>query len=465
MPNPRKSKSNKQPASPSQGGLPTGQAGFTLIEILVSTVIFTVVVVAMLSLFNYVLKINRRSEALRQASQGSRDFIEFLVKEIRNGQIDYYVANGTTYTDRINPSSPCSAPGAVGSPVTGAATYSPEENKLGLITTEGQEECFYYGDTSGSYVGNGNFASPSGTLVLQKYGITSEQILNPPNFRVDSLKFIIRPICDPYTQACLPGPNWPQIQPSVNIFIKFEVLLPTGEQVPIYYQSSVSSNLYDVPSLGSAGCPAAPGTLTGLVGYWKFDDDPSSLTAKDSTGFTNDGTLINGPVWTSGKYCGGLTFDGVDDYAEFGAPSQLDFATGSFTYSFWVKQTTQVGTNDIPFSKGGGCIGCTGWDMEFAYDSVSNTYGWGANLSDGSQNIAAASYQSFNQWILLTTVVDRANGLISSYENGVPVEENSLGTLGSVDSSSTLRLGENEFGANHFHGLIDDVRIYNRVLS
>ena len=60
-------------------------AGFTLMEIVVATTLFAIVFSSLLGLFNYILKINRKSEALRQASQGARDFVEYLVKEIRNG--------------------------------------------------------------------------------------------------------------------------------------------------------------------------------------------------------------------------------------------------------------------------------------------------------------------------------------------------------------------------------------------
>jgi prepilin-type N-terminal cleavage/methylation domain-containing protein len=65
------------------------QQGFTLMEIVVSTTIFAVVLTMTLAIFNYALKINRRTEALRQTTQGMRNFTEFLVKEIRNGKIEY----------------------------------------------------------------------------------------------------------------------------------------------------------------------------------------------------------------------------------------------------------------------------------------------------------------------------------------------------------------------------------------
>jgi len=217
-----------------------GQAGFTLMEIMVATVIFAVIAVETLALFNYVLKINRRAEALRQAAQGVRDFVEFVVKEVRNGQIDYYVGNGTVYTPGIGP---CVPPGVVGAPATGAATYSLQENRLGIINTDNIQECFYYGDSSGTWMGGGNFTGGS-NLVLQKNGVSGAQILNPPNFHVDNLMFYIRPLKDPYTTTG----GLAKVQPFVTIIIKFVVTLPTGEQVPIYYQTSVSSNKYDIPN-------------------------------------------------------------------------------------------------------------------------------------------------------------------------------------------------------------------------
>lgn len=227
-------------------------AGFTLMEITVASMIFAIVVVSLLSLFNYVLKINRRTEALRQASQGMRNFTEYLVKEIRNGSIDYYVSGGTALQSRISATSPCGPPG-----VLGADSYALKDNKLGLINTDNLQECIYFAKADGSYVDTvgGNpttFTAPSSSnyvLAMQRAGVSGVQILNPANFKVEKLSFIIRPICDPYTASCTSySGNYPKLQPFVTIFAKFVANLPTGENVPIYYQTSVSSNQYDIPN-------------------------------------------------------------------------------------------------------------------------------------------------------------------------------------------------------------------------
>lgn len=223
-------------------------SGFTLMEIVVATTIFAIAVTSLLSLFNYVLKINRRSQALAQASEGMRNFIEFLAKEIQNGQIDYDIAGGQTYTTSI---SPCSAPGTANTSIgAGAAsTYSTQENKIGIINTDGLQECIFYSKPDGTYAGAGVFNSSSGSnsVAVWQSGAASAQVINPSNFTIDNLMFLVRPICDPYS-ICTDYGGLPKIQPYVTIIVKFTTSLPTGEKVPIYYQTTVSENKYDIPN-------------------------------------------------------------------------------------------------------------------------------------------------------------------------------------------------------------------------
>lgn len=236
-----------------------GQDGFTLMEIIVATTIFATVSAAMLALFNYTLVINRRSEALRQATQGMRNMMELIVKEIRNGQINYLVQPGGSLPAAAI--GPCTPPVFSGGPpyTSVGPTYDFEDNRLGLISLEGDEECLYLGygkEIAGqykNYVGSGIFKSnttvgspnynPNPVLVLQKKNMTTET-LNPPNFSVESLKFYIRPTKDPYS----PLGGYSKTQPYVTISARFSLKLPTGESVKINYQTSVSTNKYDVPN-------------------------------------------------------------------------------------------------------------------------------------------------------------------------------------------------------------------------
>ena len=80
-------------------------------------------------------------------------------------------------------------------------------------------------------------------LKINKNNSVTEDI-NPPNFTVDFLAFYVRPIIDPYTN--IPNGSLAKIQPMVSFAMQFTAKLPTGEQVPIYYQTSVSSDKFDV---------------------------------------------------------------------------------------------------------------------------------------------------------------------------------------------------------------------------
>lgn len=233
--------------------------GFTLMEILVATALFGTIVAALMTMFNYTIKINRRTEALRQATQGMRDMMEFIVKEVRNGQIDYRVQNGDTAMSAVGPcTAPAVAPSSVGK------TYSQSsfaDNRLGILNETGSAECFYLaygpgnqaGQSVATYVGAGVFGSSptsnsSPILAFQKDvpGLPVENMM-PSNLSVQKIYFNIRPACDPNSPYCpVPYSGYPKMQPMVDILAEFRVNLPTGETTDIYYQTSVSSTKYDI---------------------------------------------------------------------------------------------------------------------------------------------------------------------------------------------------------------------------
>jgi hypothetical protein len=118
---------------------------------------------------------------------------------------------------------------------------------------DGERECFYWAPPSG------NGSKPSGALSdndfrnagfnslflvkqLPTGSNSSPQQLNPQNFNIDLLKFYVRPNRDPYAIPSV------KIQPSVTLIIQFTVTLGTGEKVTIPYQTTISTNNYDIPS-------------------------------------------------------------------------------------------------------------------------------------------------------------------------------------------------------------------------
>ncbi|MHC4694214.1 MAG: hypothetical protein ACYS67_15840, partial [Planctomycetota bacterium] len=82
--------------------------------------------------------------------------------------------------------------------------------------------------------------------------------------------------------------------------------------------------------------------LGDLVAHWPLDEG-SGTTAYDSAG-GNDGTLMSGPVWVSGRMGGGLQFNGSSSYVDCGNHTSLNI-TSAITLALWVN-TNDSGNDD-----------------------------------------------------------------------------------------------------------------------
>jgi prepilin-type N-terminal cleavage/methylation domain-containing protein len=186
-------------------------SGFTLVEVLVSTALFVTVVSAMLGLFNYTLKINRRVQALREVVQGTRTFAETITREIRNGRIDYdswsYECNVEKYSTRGNTS-------------------------LGLISKSGDRLCFFFSNDK-MYLTK---QTPSGE--------STSPIFDSANFTVvpGTFHFTISPTKDPNTAV---NGQFPKLQPMVTIAGQFLINNGAGNSTTINYQTTISTDVYD----------------------------------------------------------------------------------------------------------------------------------------------------------------------------------------------------------------------------
>ncbi len=92
--------------------------------------------------------------------------------------------------------------------------------------------------------------------------------------------------------------------------------------------------------------------MDALVGYWKLDDGAGSIVA-DSSGQNGNGELWGGADWCEGYMGGGLEFDGVDGYVDFGPGNGQFDLEEEVTLSIWVNQWDMGNGQDDPwFGKG-----------------------------------------------------------------------------------------------------------------
>ncbi len=195
--------------------------------------------------------------------------------------------------------------------------------------------------------------------------------------------------------------------------------------------------------------PTSPVTNTsGLVGYWDFDSRSGNSLA-DSSGNGNAATLIGTGALVTGVSGSAVSLDGQTGYVDAGNPASLQLTKG--TVGAWIK------TSDA----GSGYRSIIG--KRDAYDLILNnnfvgTYDWGSftdnftnvNLADNTWHYVAMSFQS-----------GVPNGTIV-YVDGV---QKLVTTVVTPNQVSGLDIGNESATIQNFKGSIDEVRIYNRVLS
>ena len=221
----------------------------------------------------------------------------------------------------------------------------------------------------------------------------------------------------------------------------------------------------------ATGSTLSPGSNNGLVGHWSFDGkDVVSGKVKDRSGSGNDGSpsgIATSTFYTTGKLGQAFNFDGTDDYIETGNTSTLNFErTDRFSVGVWVKTaTTQTGREIL----GNGAYSQNGWSV-INIDTNQVRFAL-ANSSSNRVVIDAnppASYYA-GSWTYIVFTYDGtslASGVISYMNGGLVTQDTVSDTLSaSILTANSFRIGYGYHTSNIFNGLIDDVRIYNRVLS
>ncbi|HHE76850.1 MAG TPA: LamG domain-containing protein [Candidatus Parcubacteria bacterium] len=194
-----------------------------------------------------------------------------------------------------------------------------------------------------------------------------------------------------------------------------------------------------------------------LVGYWSFDGSTiNGTTVQDLSGNGNDGT-IHGATPTIGKVGQALSFDGVDDYVDCGNDESLNI-TDEITIEAWVKG---IYSGD---SKGLICKGQSGNAVDVNYYVFFNGGQARFYIGDGTIYNGIYSYPlTDNQWYYLVFTLDATH--LNLYIDG----EFYTRTTRMIDPKTNdkkLTIGDlNTVHGFPFHGLIDEVRIYNRALS
>jgi len=199
----------------------------------------------------------------------------------------------------------------------------------------------------------------------------------------------------------------------------------------------------------------------GLVEYWTLNDGVGSV-ASDSSGNGNDGTLTNmdpATDWVLGQVGIALDFDGVDDYVIKSNPSGIPNTNQPMTISLFVNPSSRSGIqNFVVINDIVGVGGEATNAVQLGFDTTETFLAWKAG---GATLVDSNFTPSVNTWYHLVYTYDGTTSTI--YVDGV--SKNTSTVALQPGSVASVWLGTYNGASELFQGIIDDVRIYNRVLT
>ncbi|MBW8001314.1 MAG: hypothetical protein FVQ80_04760 [Planctomycetes bacterium] len=210
---------------------------------------------------------------------------------------------------------------------------------------------------------------------------------------------------------------------------------------------------------------------TGLIGHWRLDETSGTI-ANDSNG-TNHGTLVNGPIWTSGILGGALNFDGTNDYVALPDNNPIWLPQNDFTVSAWVyfeRDSVREFILDLNHGMSSAGTNRAGYGLErlgtgsIRFDMI---------INDSEETLDSSTILAKDTWYHIVAV---RNGTAQQiYIDGVldnsrtclagPVDFVGGYDDGNVQIGRYTRTGGPAGGNFLFDGSIDNVRIYDRALS
>ncbi len=236
------------------------------------------------------------------------------------------------------------------------------------------------------------------------------------------------------------------------------------DKVPANTTTMTIYMYYGNPSAPSASDSQTFRLVNGLQAYWPMNETSGNSVADTSinanTGTATDATVGNGdgntppPANSGGQYSYARNFDGTDDYVTAGTSV---LTTGATTVSMWVKKDTSVLEyfGDLLVGGGGLILATT------ANNIIYMGFRGSADLSSGNNVIPTGSWTHL---IWVYTGGDKSlDASYALYVNGVSQSFTRGGVNGSA--TTTNKLGNEQNNSGYYDGMIDDVRVYNRVLS
>lgn len=222
------------------------------------------------------------------------------------------------------------------------------------------------------------------------------------------------------------------------------------DEIEIFDRALSATEIASIYNAGGDGkckptCFTPPGNM---ISWWSGDEHPFDLVDG------NDGTMMNGATYATGKVGQAFSLDGVDDYVEIPLDASLNPAHISVDAWFYATDITK----------------------QYSYPPIVKTDAYALEIDSDDQQLrfwvkAGEGWKSSSSLIVLTNTWYHAVGtydgsLIKLYRNGQPTYS-PTSTSGDIQAITTpVNIGRDPLHPSRlFTGLIDEVEIFNRALT
>jgi len=196
--------------------------------------------------------------------------------------------------------------------------------------------------------------------------------------------------------------------------------------------------------------PVIPITDPNLVAWWTLDEG-SGTAALDWSGHGNHGTFTNDPKWVNGYDGGALQFDGSDDSVIYRLEAEETWSV--YTVAVWAKADSLWQSNNSCVFANHMIFATDTPSFQFSFDAVNN-YQYHGSVDQIMGPVTTA-------WVHLAATCDGPTTTL--YYNGDLVATISTGAINPVFTK--FAIGVNRAEDNWFEGTIDNLRIYDKVLT
>lgn len=242
----------------------------------------------------------------------------------------------------------------------------------------------------------------------------------------------------------------------------------------VFSINCVPNSTNGILGVATRSIPTTPGKLyvlsfaqrraySSLTNWW-----PADNSTNDVVGGQNS-VLVNGTTYVAGEVGQAFSFDGVDDYVNFGTNAG-NFGTNDFTVDFWMK-TSSTRFQEAVIGKRPVCDGSSGWDIRIggpgvgvgklnlcllesvASPNVSCIVGTNI-VNDGVWHHIAARREGTNAALYVDGVLD-AFGT----SPGIVVMSNAAPLTAGTEACVPVD------GTQFYTGQLDEIGIHNRAIS